>query len=409
MTGHRPTPPKVPRPWPAPLACSPAISALGDAVAADPSRAGRLVAEFWAGTPAPLVETDPAGECLVTFTRHDPDAEQVLLFVNRLTDERRLDDSLMQRLPGTALWHLTYRMGADWRASYAFLPRPAGARAAWRDDADQVAIRAALDHGLPDQRNRLTCRNRSGRELSVVELPQAPAQRWLTGAAPAGELLEHALPDGRTCWTYRPPGADGPLPVVVCLDGEVWLRTHNLPASVDALVLAGLIRPPLLVLVPSAGREARWADLGGDAPLVDWIADVLLPWLGERFDLGPAATDRIVAGQSLGGTVALLAATLRPDAVGGFISQSASLWQPGVLERVASGLGAGTRGHLEVGRQEWVLLGPHRDLRDRLAARGVRPGYVEFNGGHDDACWRGGMADALQSVLGAGDPPASRT
>ncbi|MGC3992758.1 MAG: DUF3327 domain-containing protein [Propionicimonas sp.] len=401
------TPPKVPRPEPAPLASSPRIAALTAAVAADPSRADRLVADFWAGTDAPLMEPDEAGQCLVTFTWLDPDAEQVLLFVNRLTDERRLDDSLMRRVPGTALWHLTYRMESDWRASYAFLPHAPGTRPAWLDDADQVAIRAALDRGLPDPRNPVRCRNRAGRELSVAELPLAPAQPWLRDAAAAGDLRAHVLPDGRACWTYLPPGARGPLPVVVCLDGEVWLDTHHLPASVDALVGAGLLRPLLLVLVPSAGRDARWADLGGDAPLVDWIADALLPWLTDHFDLSPDLADRVVVGQSLGGAVALLAAALRPDAVGGFVSQSASLWQPGVLGRVASGLGAGVRGYLEVGRQEWVLLGPHRELVDRLAARGVHPEYREFNGGHDYACWRGGITDGLVSVL-ASPPPSPR-
>lgn len=46
-----------------------------------------------------------------------------------------------------------------------------------------------------------------------------------------------------------------------------------------------------------------------------------------------------------------------------------------------------------------MLLEPHRRLMRLLAEREVRPHYVEFNGGHDYACWRGGIADGLRVVL----------
>lgn len=115
--------------------------------------------------------------------------------------------------------------------------------------------------------------------------------------------------------------------------------------------------------------------------------------------ISPDAADRLVAGQSLGGAVALLTAAERPDAVGAFLAQSASLWQDGLAERVADAMPASARGHLEVGRQEWVLLEPNRELHRRLAGAGVRHRYLEFNGGHDYACWRGGIAEGLAGLL----------
>ncbi|CAM5452935.1 enterochelin esterase [Streptomyces californicus] len=55
---------------------------------------------------------------------------------------------------------------------------------------------------------------------------------------------------------------------------------------------------------------------------------------------------------------------------------------------------------LEVGLQEWMLLGENRRLRNVLRARGYDVRYGEFNGGHDYACWRGGLADGLVDLLG---------
>lgn len=63
------------------------------------------------------------------------------------------------------------------------------------------------------------------------------------------------------------------------------------------------------------------------------------------------------------------------------------------------------RFYVEVGLQEWLLLTQSRHLRDVLTARGYDLEYREFNGGHDYACWRGGLADGLAHLLRPVSPP----
>ncbi len=375
------TPPKVRRPAPAPRVATPS----------------RVLAALRAEARSPIIEPD-GDEWLVTFCWRDADADEVLLFVNRLTDERDLDRSLMERLPGTDLWHLSYRMPGDWRASYAVVPKRPGRPAPWRDLAEQVSLRAALDRGLPDPLNPRSMRNRVGNPVSVVELPDAPTQAWLAPRGPLRGVLTHHELDGRRPSVYRPAEFTPGGPVLVALDGEMWLGEQSLPAMVDNLIADGLIRAPLVLLVPGGDRLQRWAELNGAGGMPDWIADVLLPWAVAGHEASTEAADRIVAGQSLGGAVALLTAAERPDAVGGFLAQSASLWQEGLADRAAT-MPAKAYGYLEVGRQEWVLLEPNRQLHHRLTETGVRHDYAEFNGGHDYACWRGGIADGLRAIL----------
>lgn len=88
---------------------------------------------FWSDHPrTPILEVaDPGkafaeGRYTVTFLWQDAEAEEVLLFANRITDECDLSASLMRRVPGTDLWHLSYRMRGDWRASYGFIRRLPG-------------------------------------------------------------------------------------------------------------------------------------------------------------------------------------------------------------------------------------------------------------------------------------------
>ncbi len=388
-------PPKIPRPEPVDRVRSPTI----DRLPAAPADA------FWAGLRrTPLVEPGRApGESIVTFCLREPRAQQVLLFANRLTDETDLDATLLERHPGTDLWHASFRMRSDWRASYCFLVQRQGRTAPWEADG-HVDLRGALDHGIADPFNPERCRNRAGIEQSVVSLPDAPAQPWLRPreGVPAGTVTASTGPDGRAAWVYDPPGSDPrmPLPLLVMLDGEVWTSHQSLPITLDNLLADGLIGTVRAVLPDSGTREQRWAELGGPEGTA-YLADRLVPWMrGRRAISGEV----LVMGQSLGGLTALRAGLTRADVFTGAAAQSASLWLDDLGEAVSPGRHAHL--HLAWGEQEWVLDAPHRDLAQRLAAAGVEVELAPVNGGHDYAWWRGAVADAMRSLLGRRDGPA---
>ncbi|QMW66520.1 DUF3327 domain-containing protein [Mumia sp. ZJ1417] len=396
----RHTPPKVPRPTRPPVAVSPTLGV--EPAAADATA-------LWRRAPAmPYVEpADDPASAIVTFLWDDPDAEDVLLFVNRITDETHLADSLMRRVSGTTLWTLSYRVSRGWRASYGFVVRRAGERAPWVAEDDQVAIRTALDRALPDPRNGDTCLNRGGVAHSVVALDAAPAQRWLARRPGVDRGMCETVdgPDGRTVWVHRTPGCAAGGPALVVLDGEVWTSSQDLPTTLDNLVAEGEIPPVTAFFVDSGGVDARWREMGGDGGAERWIVDALVPWMRRGYGVGQRPEDVVVIGQSLGALTALRVALARPDIVGGAVASSASLWQDDLADRVAAlPSGGSPRGSpaiaLEVGLQEWVLLGPHRRLAGALREAGVGLSYAEYDGGHDYACWRGGVADGLRAVLG---------
>ena len=445
-------PPKPPRPHAAPLAVSPVILELERRVVgagAGTPEGAALIQDFWAGAGArsPLVEpvVGERGSRLVTFLWRDADAERVLLFVNRITDERNLAPSYLRRVAGTDLWHLTYRLGSDWRASYSFLPQR-GIRPVWLDGDDQRAIRAALDQGQADPRNPETCRNRPGTVMSVVSLPDAPAQPWVARreGVVRGTVTERTAPDGRRAWVYEPPSSVVPVPpssvipakagissaaleipgqarddgrgdstpVVLVLDGEVWTSTQDLATTMDNLIADGAVCPAHLVMLDSGGKATRWEEMGGPSRPFDRLRDRsgpgdpgdylirrLLPWARQEYPISSRREEVVVAGLSLGGLVALRTALEHPDEVGGLISQSASLWQDNLARQLATADAGGLRAYLEVGSQEWVLAGPNHQVATRLAQAGADVRFVEYNGGHDYACWRGGLADGLRHLL----------
>lgn len=432
----RPTPPKLPRPQRAPLATSPTLAAVRQRLLERPQLASQLQAQLWQQvTATPLLEADPTqeGKYLVTFLWRGA-AQRVLLFVNRLTDEKNLADSYMRRLPGTDTWYLTYRMDGDWRASYCFLPAPAAAQAPWLQGS-QVRLRQALDGGLPDPHNPVTCTNRRGFVQSVVSLPLAPAWplgEWPvfagcdealdadgaavrfsdTGAVESGSLDAgrlDAVADldtlGRQIWVYTPAliGRTQSWPVLLVLDGEVWLKRHHLHLALAQLMEAGLIAPAYIVFIDSGGTEQRWQELG-ESDFGRYLSGPLLNWLKTHYAISPNPAERVVIGQSLGALTVLRTLVAYPQLIGAGISQSASLWQD-VLFNELNALDArqaplaGTRAWIEVGSQEWILAPLQPKAVHQLRQAGMQVKDMVYNGGHDYACWRINLASALMQLL----------
>ena len=429
----RPTPPKLPRPQRAPLATSPTLAAVHQRLLERPQLASQLQEQLWQQvTSTPLLEADPTqeGKYLVTFLWRGA-AQRVLLFVNRLTDEKNLADSYMRRLPGTDTWYLTYRMDGDWRASYCFLPAPAAAQAPWLQGS-QVRLRQALDGGLPDPHNPVTCTNRRGFVQSVVSLPLAPAWplgQWPVfsddaagagrfdggglgagrGDADAGRLDVVADLDtlGRQIWVYTPApiSRTQSYPVLLVLDGEVWLKRHHLHLALEQLMDAGLIAPAYIVFIDSGGTEQRWQELGdSESDFGGYLSGQLLNWLKAHYAISPKPADRVVIGQSLGALTVLRTLVAYPQLIGAGISQSASLWQDvlfnelNALDATQTPL-AGTRAWIEVGSQEWILAPLQPKAVCQLREAGMQVKDMVYNGGHDYACWRINLASALMHLL----------
>ncbi|WP_171166629.1 enterochelin esterase [Streptomyces sp. I05A-00742] len=398
---------------------SPLLRDLAEAVRSGTPGA---VDAFWQhakATGTPLVEPDPTDPAhrLVTFVRQDVAATDVLTLLHTVTDKDRhagdLSPHLMEKVPGTDVWALTHRLRADHRASYQFFPAPGPRAETLRTDRE--AWLGVLDAAVPDPLNPApVLPSRDGRHpSSVLELPEAPAQPWThpRPGVPRGER-GMAEVDGRRVGVHLPAGhteAGGPYAVAVLLDGEMWGPVLGFADTLDNLHAEQAVVPTVTLFVETMGRDRRMADLCCSEEFVDWLADGLLPWAARMYGVTDDPARTVVAGQSAGGLTAAFAGFRRPERFGNVLSQSGSFWWPdgtefdsgsewltrqyAVRERLP------VRFRLEVGLQEWMLLPQNRHLRDVLQARGYEVAYHEFNGGHDYACWRGGLAAGLAGLL----------
>ncbi|RZS40852.1 enterochelin esterase family protein [Herbihabitans rhizosphaerae] len=407
-------PPHTRRPTPLPVVDSPRIAAL---------KPGGT-AQFWRtveaeGTPLIEPDDDPAYR-IVTFLWRDTGQRAVLLHANKLTDYNDLAPSLLRRLDGTDVWHLSYRLRADWRGTYALSPLTEAPvePAVWRGP-DRAAWQRLRAGAVTDPLNPRTFPNKfGGPDLSLAELPDAPSQPWWpavpgtrAGMVAVARLNSEILGNARTIWTYTPPGyrdRGEPYPLLVLFDGDVWGRSLAIRHTLDNLIAAGQIPPMIALLVDSIDVRTRSVELACDHEFTRFLTDELLPWATGRWRLTADPARTIVAGQSLGGLTAVFAATRVPERFGNVLSQAGSFWWPGggefgaepcwLTRHLAAAPRLPIAFDLEVGLLEWELLEPTRRLRDVLTAKGYPLTYREYHGGHDSACWRGGIADGLRAL-----------
>lgn len=364
----------------------------------------------------------------VTFewTETDPDSPAQDVFVRLITlaDKAHYDNDLSPYLmdgDGAGHWRVTVRLRADFRSAYQFcVARDSPLRGRSLDDEAWLALMAT---GVADPTNPVTFGAVFGNPgpSSVLELPEAPPQPWFEPrpGVPRGEVTEHdytstLLGTTRKIWVYTPPGYDKsgePLPLIVLLDGDDWITVGGAP-TVDNLIAEGAIAPSIVLMVDAIDDEVRRVELTDHALFLRFLLKELLPWAHTylHFTRDPGQT--VLAGQSLGGLMAAYAGLHAPERFGLVLSQSGSFWWPSGSE---FDVDAGTitrefvhaapttaRFYLETGYVEWLLRDQNRHLRDVLLAKGYDVTYREYHGGHDYACWRGGLADGLIALLGKG-------
>jgi len=109
-------------------------------------------------------------------------------------------------------------------------------------------------------------------------------------------------------------------------------------------------------------------------PIVDFLAQELLPWVRQHYHVTTDPTRTVVGGFSYGGLAATFAGLRCSEAFGNILVQSGSFsWKPE-----------------DDTECEWLA-------REIVAS----PLLSLYNGGHDYVNWRGTLADGLLALFGA--------
>ncbi len=164
--------------------------------------------------------------------------------------------------------------------------------------------------------------------------------------------------------------------------------------------------------------KKRIPELGGSAKFTQFLAEELMPVVRQRKPGTSDASRVVVGGSSSGGLAAVYAALERPEVFGNVLSQSGAFWMPRdvsdpvqrefippktwLVDEFIERSPIPIRFWMEVSQFESAakMLGPNRQLRDVLRAKGYSVTYRELFYGHDYLHWRDSLAEGLICLLG---------
>lgn len=365
--------------------------------AADPARTwSELVS---AGTPL----ADPGSRRMTfLFESHEP----VHLWINRLTDKEGHRHGVMLQAEGLPYWAKTVTVPPDLMASYCFR-RATGPHLA---DPHARGGRLVGEIGSPLGTSLLL-----GARAHV-----GVAWECLTETAASvgtGVIGPHEL-EG---YFYAPAGAKGELPLVILFDADVWFDQMHLASALERAISTGLLPACAVVGVGFRSTEQRRSILDPGRNLVDEVLHPLRAWAGERLEerhCVAAPSGEILAGQSLGGLVALVIGAQQPERFRALIATSPSLWwtpahdaspndlaaqiQPWLVEEVIETLDDGEQlpqAYLSVGLREGHSVAHVLSLSREMHSIGWRNSVRLIDGGHDLAWWREELVASLADAL----------
>lgn len=394
-----------------------ALSRFPPSTASLLQQAGRSLGYFTT-TPSQKI---PGEAVLTVAVSHLLPNEQVVLVLDTLTHMNKQDLSPFLLRPeifeGYALHYGCFRIDAAMRSTIGFI-RTTGeeltqltSREDWKNFFDRTE---PLLPGRQEEKASTAVPDieEAGQRLPTVLEPlhTASSNYPLAPQTTAGRLYLAKLPGQHEaeviqCWLFAP---ENPQRLLIVCDGQTYSSRYPLWPEVQAINADYPQARTALLLLEPAGQLTRDRFLGNHLYLPTWLSKTCLPWVATHIGLPPASRCTI-AGASLGGLAAAQTVKAIPHLIGNAVIQSASFWWQGSDRRQAEGyvleqwlaepLPTDIRLFCQVGEYEGFLLSWNRAFRDILIQKKVEHVYREYCGGHDYACWRQGILDALTLQL----------
>lgn len=212
---------------------------------------------------------------------------------------------------------------------------------------------------------------------------------------------------------YLPPGYNEVLsyPVVYGQDGEDLFNFGRAATLANRLIIDGELEPFVLVGI-DVDKKKRTSEYAPDGErheaYLRFFAEEMLPYVEERYPVRRERRERLLVGDSLGGTVSLHLALRYPELWNRVLSLSGAFYgaSQGIASKQADlswlqlyqyvGLQE-TEFETDTGVYDFVKL--NRDMYAILSDRGADIQYIEKDGKHQWGSWQREIPDGLNHFL----------
>jgi enterochelin esterase-like enzyme len=197
---------------------------------------------------------------------------------------------------------------------------------------------------------------------------------------------------------YVPAATRRPLPILYVHDGEIFLRTLDLPSVLDSLIDTAQMAPALVVFIDAVDRHE---DYEPGSPFRDVFTGEIVPLIEARYAAGPGR--RALMGLSRS-TVGALDTCVNARVKFEACALVAPAIPPRHLAALTGSAGASTRFIIETGTYDVPLVSDARALRGALEQRHAPIRYAESPQGHNHTAFRSRLPAVMMELF----PPAGR-
>ncbi|UOY94592.1 esterase family protein [Ectobacillus sp. JY-23] len=227
-------------------------------------------------------------------------------------------------------------------------------------------------------------------------------------------FFSEALQEDMTLLIYLPSGYTPLLKhtVVIAQDGSDYIKFGRAPRVLEALLEEGEIDRTIFVGIPYKDvhdRKEKYHPSGAqNAAYIRFLAHELVPFLDREYPTYQVGNGRVLAGDSLGGTVSFMTALMYPHTFGKVIMQSPFV-DEAVIKQAQQALASGIEVYHIIGTEETAVkttdgqirdfLAPNRELHSVLKPLGTAYYYEEFQGDHTWKHWQKNLPHAFNHTL----------
>jgi enterochelin esterase-like enzyme len=222
-------------------------------------------------------------------------------------------------------------------------------------------------------------------------------------------MSSSALQEQRNLRVYLPPGYNELLsyPVLYCQDGEDFFNFGRLATHMTRLIIDEDYEPVIIVGV-DVDKKKRTSEYSPEGQrfnaYIQFFTEELIPYIEQRYPVRTELKDRVLAGDSLGGTISLHLALNSPHLFNQVISLSGAFYTS--TQEILSGYHdlSWLTIYMVIGLQEDVVVTDHgtydflvlnRTSKTMFQERGATVDYHEADGKHVWGFWQNALPAAL--------------
>lgn len=379
-----------------------------------------VIGDFWNEIDkdgSPIIEeiSPDSGKVLVTFLyKGNEDTKNIVVWSPFSRYNYKINQ--MECIAKTNIWFKTFEIRKDVRFLYSF-----SVNDFLNDDMDKRRSNLTYDslnpkkfvypkdYEVPESEETIS---------SLVELPYTDKFKWIIennkshkGTIELHRFHSKLLNNERRIWIYTPYGYNTdsmPYGTVVTTDGFEYINLLSAPTVLDNLISEGKI-PSIAGIFIETSKD-RGYELKCNKTFSDFVANEVMPWASEHYNITREPSKNVIAGCSLGGLTASFLGLTHSDIFGNVLSQSGSYWwspesdgnfnwmsrQYETTEKLPLKFYANV-GVLEI---QDKMIETNERFRDTLNSKGYVVHYETFNSAHDNLYWGETLAKGLIALIG---------